>query len=527
MFNVDKELVDKAADKGDSSEELAQIFREHPKAADAYEAFMGQIRHKGKHAGGVIITETPVPVERMGDEVGAAWSEGFRNELSYAGIVKFDLLGLSALSALNRLENTFGVRPPKPTNGAPAFEIFREGDLSGIFQFSGSDGIRDLTMRLKPDSLGDLVAINALYRPGAIDAGSMEKYPEWKERPREVPDYIADILEETYGAIVYQEQFMSIFQRTVGGSFGEADTARRVITKAKPGDPHWLEKVERLRGRFIRAAQEDHHLSKVEATNLWRELETHSRYSFNKAHSTAYSMIAWECAWWKHNFPATFYAVMLTVDPQQEQTYIIDAVTSGIKIRPPHVNKSGRDWAADEETQTIFMPLSAVKFLGESGVTHLIEERKVGGIFTSVKEFMDRVPKKLVRARAREGLFMLDGFSDLMDYPSDLEEAAETLSLKPIEPLKHPRKLNLKYLGFIVPDKRMLKSFESLGAKGWTCGIIDSREVRESRWGPYTVYRLSPKGIFWSRDVPDLEKGMAIGVNISEKNGKAKAIKIL
>ena len=532
MFRVDKDLIGRAAEGGQSSAEFIEIMEEHqPEFPHAYESFLGQMRHKGKHAGGVIITETPVPIERISDGLAAAWTEGKRNELSHAGIVKFDLLGLSVLSALRRLEEELDCIPKECVDDSPVFQLFRDGDLSGIFQFSGSDGIRRLTMELRPEKFQDLVAINALYRPGAIDAGSTHKYPDWKSSPREVPEYIADILEETYGAIVYQEQVMSIYQRTVGGTLAQADEARRVITKAKPDDPTWRDKVTSLEGRFLKGAI-DNELTRKEANTLWSELMTHSRYSFNKSHSTAYAMIAWECAWWKYNYPTHFFAAMLNVDPAQEQTYIMDAVRSGIIIRPPHVNKSSNEWEADDFAKRISMPLSAIKFLGKSGVDALLENRKaIGGQFDSIEQFMEVVPKKFVRARAREGLLRLGGFHGLdVTYPSGLSKFGyfkKLLGLKELEPMTGRRDRQLKYLGIIIPTRRMLEKFEKYSFEGYTCGIINSKDMRESTWGPYAVYRLSPQGVFWSRDVKDLEKGEVVAAKISKKNGKAKSIKLI
>lgn len=528
MFRVEKELINKAAEGGANSDEFKEIIKKHgPKFLASYESFLGQMRHKGKHAGGIIITDTPVPVERISDGLAAAWTEGKRNELSYAGIVKFDLLGLSVLSALRRLEEETELFPPPPVDFAPEFELFRNGDLSGIFQFAGSDGIRNLTMELAPTKFEELVAINALYRPGAIDSGSMEKYPKWKKSPRAVPEYIAEILEPTYGAIIYQEQVMEIFQVTVGGSLAQADEARRIITKSKPDDPKWVEEISLLRDTFINEAEERHGLSIKDSIDLWDELETHSRYSFNKAHSTAYAMLSWQCAWWKYNFPAKFYAAILNTDQAQEQTYIIDAVKSGIKIGPPHVNLSTNEWTSKGDR--ISMPLSAIKFLGQSGVEALVAEREAApdGKFSSIEHFMEKVPKKFVRARARAGLFSLGGFKGLWeDLPED-EDLMKILALKEMPLTGKKRERQLKYLGFIVPDKKMLYDFKTHRAAGMTVGIINSIDHRESKWGLYTVYRLSPNGVFWSRKVRDLEKGQIVAVNVSEKNGRAKRIKIL
>ena len=526
MYRVEKGLVDKAADKGPSSEEFAEIAKDKPGFVQSYEAFLGQIRHKGKHAGGVIITETPVPIERVGDGLAAAWTEGMKNELSYAGIVKFDLLGLSVLSALRRLENSTGQKAGEPFDNAPPFTLFRKGDLVGIFQFSGSDGIKDLTVEMQPHTFDDLIAINALYRPGAIDAGSTAMYPKWKESPRTVPGYLKEILKPTYGAIVYQEQVMEIFALTVGGTMAEADMARSLITKAKPDSAVWVDKMDNMRLQFIAGAVTNHGLTHARATALWGELETHSNYSFNKSHSTAYAQIAWECAWWKFNYPTRFYAEMLNVDPAEEQTYIVDAVQHGIKILPPHINKSTNEWVRSGPSE-LAMPLSAIKFLGKNGVDAVLALRPKDG-FKSLEDLMNRVPKKQLRARAREGLLALGGFKGIIDEPTTTGDIKKILAIKtyPDHMMKR-RDRQLKYLGFIIPNEKMLESFDFYLAKGWKCGIIKNVDMRESRWGPYAVYRLTPSGVFWSRDVMDLKKGQVIAAKVSDKNGKALTIKLI
>src|SRR5690606_32559901 len=134
--------------------------------------------------------------------------EGEYRELSRAGIVKFDVLGLSALAVLRRLEEKHGRRAAEPVDDDPVFSLFRNGDLTGIFQFSGSQGIHDFTVKVAPRQFEDLVAINALYRPGALDSGAAQHYPEWRKNPRTIHPLIDDILKPTFGVICYQEQFM-------------------------------------------------------------------------------------------------------------------------------------------------------------------------------------------------------------------------------------------------------------------------------------------------------------------------------
>jgi len=225
VLKLPKPIEEEASDKGEESEAFKKLVELEPKFGKAYETMRDQIRHKSKHAGGVIITDNIVPVEKVGDSLVAAWTDGKFRQLTYAGIIKFDFLGLTALSVLKRLEDEVGEEAPPPGEDEDTLEAFRKGDLVGIFQFTASRGIADLTMRIEPHNFDDLVAAVALYRPGALDAGSADRYPEWKKSPRKMHPLIDDILKPTYGAIVYQEQVMDIFARVTGGSLAEADMA--------------------------------------------------------------------------------------------------------------------------------------------------------------------------------------------------------------------------------------------------------------------------------------------------------------
>lgn len=229
VFHVPRDLDEAAADNGEDSPDFKRICARYPVFSDAYKAISGQVRHTGQHAAGVIIVEpgVPVPLERTsGGDLVAGWVEGEHRELTTAGIVKFDLLGLSALSILRRLEEKHGRRAPDPVDNDPVFELFRKGDLVGIFQFSGSQGILDFTRDVAPTKFDDLVAINALYRPGALDSGAAKSYPEWRLKPRLLHPLIDPILAPTYGVICYQEQFMEIFATLTGGTMADADLAR-------------------------------------------------------------------------------------------------------------------------------------------------------------------------------------------------------------------------------------------------------------------------------------------------------------
>lgn len=521
QYRVPRELDAKAADEGPESVAFKEICDHYGDFGKAYNTIYGQIKHKGTHAGGVIVTDSIVPIERTGDDLAAAWVEGLHNELSYAGIVKFDLLGLSALSILQRLEKKFATTAPEPEDGSKVFEIFRKGRLEGIFQFSGSSGIRDLTLKLQPDKFEDLVAINALYRPGALDVGSTGKYPEWKKHPRKVSPVITDILASTYGAIVYQEQVMAIFARMTGGTLGAADEARRVIVKSKEHDAEWVEKFMKLRLQFVEGCLR-HDMDEEESNELWNEIAAHSRYSFNRAHSVSYAHVAWQMAWWKTYHLADFYAALLNVDQAEAQTYLVAAIEEGVKLSMPDLNNSGYEYSATEKE--IFMPLTAIKYLSVKAAQSIIEARKKGP-FASGEDFMKRIEKRIVRAQAREGLYMLNAFGDLTVSPRDLALKLDGSTWPEIN-----SENQRKYLGVVIPGAEALARIKHARELGYVAGIISSIEDKKSKWGPYHVIRLVPNGVFWTRGLTimsELKVGDCVMAEVKAESGKANKIKYI
>lgn len=523
VLRMPRDVEDTIADKGPECEEFARAKADIPNFGRSYTTILGQIRHRGKHAGGVVITDGVVPLERAGDIKVAAWTEGEDRELSYAGIVKFDLLGLTALSILRRLETQFGRRADDPTSGSGAFSIFKDGDLKGIFQFSGSQGILELTRKMQPDTFEDLVAINALYRPGALDVGSTDMYPEWKKKPRVVHTFMADILAPTYGAVVYQEQVMAIFARVTGGSLGEADLARRVIVKSKIGDPKWEAEMNALQDQFVAACIRNHGLSDREAEKLWHELASHSRYSFNKAHAVAYARISWDMAWWKWHHRAAFYTACLNVDPGESQSYTYDAVAHGIPVMPPNVNESTLEYVTDGTS--IYMPLTAVKHLGHPGALAIVSARTANK-FDSLDDFMTRVPKKVVRAKAREGLYELGAFVGMscVDYHRKLGLKPDPSS--PWEDESWYTKQQ-RYLGFVIPTVGTMRAIKAAQKAGEVAGIVERTKEKSSRYGKYTVYYLLPEGIFWSRTPVNVKIGDMVAARVNSKSGKALAVRKL
>lgn len=515
FYHLPRDIEVEAADSGVQSEAFVDLCAREEKFKLAYDTMLGQVSHMGQHAGGVIITSAKVPLEKPKgiDSVPiAAWTEGHTQQLTTAGVVKYDLLGLTTLDLLKRLETKFGMRAPDLKPGDEVFSVFRNGDTAGIFQFTGSSGIVEYTKKVNPQRFEDLVAINALFRPGTLDAGTAQKYPEWRKSPRKIHPLVDDILKDTYGVIVYQEQVSSIFSAMTDGDLASADMARKTISKIKGDRAEWEVHLLELKTKFFEGAKAKSVSDKI-ANMLWEEIVTHTRYSFNKSHSVAYAKLAADCAWWKYHHTADFYASLLSVDSMNAQRYIISALMSGIEFYMPDINVSD-DTRFLVNGDKILLPLSIIKYLGENGAAHIIETRKAGA-FTSIEDFMLRCKKKFVRSNARIGLSEIGAFAKL-------EGSTESLQIKQKEKLTEYQ-TQIKYLGFIIPSEKTMEAIREHERKGFVAGIIESKKEKESNYGPYTSYYLVPGGTFWIRGLHKPEVGSIVSVKLKKNSTKCLA----
>lgn len=416
-FKTTRAEEDQAADGGYDSDAFNAVARKNPLFRQAYDTMLGQIRHKGKHAGGIVMAENiAIPLERTSDdELAAAWTEGSKSELSQAGIIKFDFLGLSALDILRELKASTGIDPPPPTKGSPEFELVRTGQTLGVFQLTGSDGIRNYAIEVQPDCIEDIIALTSLWRTGPIKANAHSIYLKARHgRPRKIHPEIDEILKKTFGLIVYQEDFMRLYAWATGRDLGDADNARRVIVKYKPESPKSVLELLNLEQEFKDGCLKKG-LKQKAADKLWNEIVTHTGYSFNKSHATAYSIISWQMLWYKFHYPAYYYTALLNHDPERQQEYIFDVVTEGFSIVQPDINKSAFRYTTDGTN--IYVPFTAIKFLGENGAQEIIRQRP----FSTPEAFMSRVEKRKVPKRSRVGLYQLGAFGALGGKPEDYD----------------------------------------------------------------------------------------------------------
>jgi len=378
----------------------------------------GLARNCSVHAAGVVISPQPlkelVPLYKTNrDEIVTQFD---MNGLDKLALLKMDFLGLTTLTliqdALRLIQKRHGVElvpEDLPLDDKATYEVFAKGFTSGVFQFE-SPGMRDILRRYQPSRLEDLTALNALYRPGPIQGGMVDDFIERKWGRRAVQyDFpeLKELLEETYGVIVYQEQVMQISNRIAGYSLGDADLLRRAMGKKKP------EEMAKQRERFIQGSVErGFQQKKVE--KIFDLMEQFAGYGFNKSHSAAYAYLAFVTAYLKAHYPIDFLAALLTSETGNTAKvvkYINECREMGITILPADVNHS--DWSFTPDGQAIRFGLGAVKNLGQSAVEAIVKARSEVGRFKALYEFCERVDLGAVNKRMIESLIRAGAMDSL------------------------------------------------------------------------------------------------------------------
>ncbi len=398
----------------------------------------GLVRHAGIHAAGVIIADGDLvahaPVTSGSDGENVVQFDMKNSEK--IGLIKFDFLGLKTLThikkAFDYIEKTKGkkLKPLDVSLSDPGiYELMSKGDTDGVFQFEG-EGITDLTIKAKPESFTDIVALNALYRPGP-----MEMIPDYLKRKsgKKKVEYLfpelEEILKETYGIIVYQEHVQLIASKIASYSLGEADMLRRAMGKKI------AEEMEKQKDRFLKGARENNFDTK-KSEKLFDLMAEFAKYGFNKSHAAAYCVITAQTAWLKHYYPVEFFSALLSTEITNTDNvvrYIKDAKKHDIEIVPPHVNSSFYDFNTDG--QKIFFSLGAIKGVGASVVDAIVEARNnlPDKKFQSLDQFFEevntaKINKKSLESLVKAGAF--DGFgynrSELFSGARQFLEAAET-----------------------------------------------------------------------------------------------------
>jgi DNA polymerase III subunit alpha len=392
----------------------------------------GTNKSVGIHAAGVVISAQPldevVPLQRNAD--GAVFTQYYMEDIEALGLLKMDFLGLKNLTmiqkALELIEQTRGetIDLDRLTLDNPkVYQLLSKGNLEGIFQLESS-GMRQIVRELRPSGLEDISSVLALYRPGPLDAGLIPKFIN-RKHGREKIEYehpiLKDILNETYGIMVYQEQIMKIAQDMAGYSLGQADLLRRAMGKKKK------EEMEKHQEIFAEGAAQKGVAKKV-AAELFNQMVLFAEYCFNKSHSTAYGYVTYQTAYLKANYPVEYMAALLTCnsgDQDKVQRYIATCLSMGINVEPPDINRSGVDFTP--LTDSILFGLSAVRNVGEGAIDNILAAR-TSGKFESLADLCDRIDPRTVNRRALEALIHC-GALDTIDPQGNRHQLIQDLEL--------------------------------------------------------------------------------------------------
>lgn len=411
----------------EQSDELRKTYEGDPEIhelLDLAQKIEGLARNVGTHAAAVVIAENPVeeyvPLQHVKgkSEVITQWA---MNDVERAGLLKMDFLGLRNLTILARtielIEESRGekVDPYKfPLDDKESYALLCRGETKGIFQLE-SGGIRDLLQRMKPDHFRDIIATAALYRPGPLEGGMVDDYIEVKHGRKE-PEYphpvMEEILCETHGVMVYQEQVMMILNRLGGIQLSNAYTCIKAISKKK------LPMIAKFREEFIDGAHSQG-LEKKKAVELFEMIEKFAGYGFNKSHSTAYALIAYMTAYLKAHYSVEFMAALLSCDISGRNfkskdslvEHLEDCKRMEIEIVPPNVNSCDLDFTVAEGR--IHFGLSAIKSCGIGAAEAISVERRKNGLFTSLFDFTERVDPQVCNRSSIESLIKAGAFDSM------------------------------------------------------------------------------------------------------------------
>ncbi len=418
------EMTKSLADATREVDSLAAEIRSDPEVRKVIEVGMrleGLSRHAGMHAAGVVIAPRPiqelVPLCKTNrDEVITQWDKDIIEEL---GLLKMDFLGLRTLTVIDdtlqllRLQGIALDLAEIPLDDPQVFHLFQQGHTNGIFQFESS-GMKDMLRRAAPSRFMDLAAFNALYRPGALSVGMVDEFIKRKRGEKKVQYILPEtrpILEETYGVIAYQEQVMKIAVEVSGFTMTEADVLRKAMGKKK------LEVMVEQKAKFVAGAKA-RGKDPRKAEQLWDYIEPFAGYGFNKAHSVAYALLAYQTAYLKVYHPVAFMAAMLTSEMASKDNvakYMQECRGMGIAVLPPSVNES--NWTFTVVGDTIRFGLGAVKGIGEGAVESILAARSRVGHFRGVAQMAAEVDEGALNRKVFECLIKAGAFDGLPEKP--------------------------------------------------------------------------------------------------------------
>ncbi|KTC81343.1 DNA polymerase III subunit alpha [Legionella brunensis] len=402
----------------EDEEELKRRYQDEEEVKELIDLALkleGITRNAGKHAGGVVIAPskltdfTAIYCEQGSTQLVSQFD---KDDVEAAGLVKFDFLGLRtltiidwALAIINKQRVAQGELPIDisliPTDDKKSFELLMACQTTAVFQLE-SRGMKELIHRLQPDCFEDIIALVALFRPGPLQSGMVDDFIDRKHGRAKVeyphPD-LEPILKPTYGVILYQEQVMQIAQVLANYTLGGADLLRRAMGKKKPEEMA-KQRVIFTEGATARGVDEQ------VATHIFDLMEKFAGYGFNKSHSAAYALVAYQTAWLKAHFPAAFMAAVMSSDMDNTDkvvTFIDECVQMQLNVLPPAINQSHYQFTVADD-KTILYGLGAIKGVGETAINYIVEERISGGVYSGLFSFCQRMDLRKVNRRVLEAL---------------------------------------------------------------------------------------------------------------------------
>lgn len=433
---------------------LEKAFAAEPQLPEIYEAdeevkslidmarkLEGVTRNAGKHAGGVVISPTkitdfaPLYCDAEGNNPVTQFD---KNDVEYAGLVKFDFLGLRTLTIINWALEMINARRAKkslepvdisaiPLTDQRSFDMLQRSETTAVFQLE-SRGMKDLIKRLRPDCFEDMIALVALFRPGPLQSGMVDNFIDRKHGVEEIsyPDVkwqhesLQPVLEPTYGVILYQEQVMQIAQVLAGYTLGGADMLRRAMGKKKP------EEMAKQRSVFEEGAIKNGVDGEL-AMRIFDLVEKFAGYGFNKSHSAAYALVSYQTLWLKAHYPAEFMAAVMTADMDNTEKVVglVDECwRMGLKVLPPDINSGLYHFHVNDEGEIVY-GIGAIKGVGEGPIEAIVEARQQGGHFKDIFDLCARTETKKLNRRVMEKLIMSGAFDKLGPHRAALMSSLE------------------------------------------------------------------------------------------------------
>jgi len=417
--------------------ELAAEYKNDAQVRRLFDLAMkleGLPRHSSTHAAGVVIGDRPldqlVPLYRD-PRSDMPVTQFDMKYVEGAGLVKFDFLGLKTLSVLQKAVQMLARRGVQidldrlAWDDDKVYELLKRGDTVGVFQLE-SEGMRRTLAAVKPTSFEDIIALVSLYRPGPMDNIPMFGARKNGREPIEYPHpMLEEVLKETYGIFVYQEQVMQAAQVLAGYSLGEADLLRRAMGKKIQAE------MDAQRDRFVTGCAAND-ISKAKANELFDLIDKFAGYGFNKSHAAAYALVAYQTAWLKAHHPVEFFAASMCFDMAQTDKlaiFVEDMRRMEVACLPPSINESEAEFSVEDagESKAVRYALGALKGVGEKAMEQLVEERRAKGAFGSLDDFADRVDPKLLNRRQIESLAGGGAFDPIAPNRAAVFAAADTI----------------------------------------------------------------------------------------------------